>query len=223
VTDEPRVPFAGVVPDVGALARLYRPPHDLVMRKDVGRLDDHCRRFVAASPFVLVGTTSSSGTSDVSPRGGPAGFVQVLDEERLAIPDLNGNNRLDTLRNVVDQGSVGLLFLVPGLGESLRVNGRAWVTTDDAVLDGFSAELRRPTAAIGVLVEEAYVHCAKALRRSGLWEPETWPAAGDRPSPAAMFQTHLGLDDVDVAVLEDDLETGYAADLAADRPESTVT
>jgi uncharacterized protein len=219
VTDEPRVPFADVVADAEALGRLYRPPHELVLRKDVGRLDDHCRRFVAASPIVFVGTTSSSGSSDVSPRGGPPGFVHVLDEERLAIPDLNGNNRLDTLRNVVDQGSVGLLFLVPGLGESLRVNGRAWITTDDAVLDGFTTELRRPTAAIGVLVEEAYVHCAKALRRAGLWDPETWPAPGDRPSPAAMFQTHLGLEDVEVAVIEDDLETGYAADLAADRPE----
>jgi len=211
-------PFAGVVADAGALAQLYRPPNDLVLRKDVGHLDAHCRAFVSVSPFVLVGTTSAAGAGDVSPRGGPPGFVQVLDEHRLAIPDLNGNNRLDTLRNVLDQGTVGLLFLIPGLGESLRVNGKAWVTTDDAVLDGFTAELRRPTAAIGVLVEEAYVHCAKAFRRAGLWDPATWPAADDRPSPVAMFQTHLCLEHVDVSVLEADLEQGYALDLEADRP-----
>jgi PPOX class probable FMN-dependent enzyme len=211
-------PFAGVVADVDALRRLYRPPDDLVLRKDVGRLDEHCRAFLARSPVVLVGTVSAAGASDVSPRGGPPGFVQVLDEHRLAIPDLNGNNRLDTLRNVVEQGTVGLLFLIPGLGESLRVNGRAWVTTDDAVLDGFTAELRRPTAAIGVLVEEAYVHCAKALRRARLWDPATWPAESERPSPAAMFRTHLAMD-VEVAVLEGVLEDSYAADLAADRPQ----
>jgi PPOX class probable FMN-dependent enzyme len=211
-------PFGNVVSDLEALGELYRPAHDLVLRKDVGRLDEHCRAFIATSPFVLVATTASSGTADVSPRGGPPGFVQVLDEHRLAIPDLNGNNRLDTIRNVVDHGAVGLLFVIPGLGESLRVNGRAWVTTDDAVLDGFTHELRRPTAAIGVQVEEAFLHCAKAFRRSGLWDPATWPSAAERPSPSEAFKAHLGLD-VDAAVIEADLEEGYAHDLRQDQPD----
>jgi PPOX class probable FMN-dependent enzyme len=206
------------VSDLGALDELYRPPHELVLRKDVGRLDEHCRAFIATSPFVLVGTAAPNGTADVSPRGGPAGFVQVLDEHHLAIPDLNGNNRLDTIRNVVQHGAVGLLFLIPGLGESLRVNGRAWVTTDDAVLDGFTQELRRPTSAIGVQVEEAFLHCAKAFRRAGLWEPGSWPGAADRPSPAEAFRSHLCLD-VEASVIEADLEEGYAADLLADRPD----
>jgi PPOX class probable FMN-dependent enzyme len=211
-----RAPFDDVVTDTAGLRSLYREPHRLALDKVVGALDDACREFVAASPFVLVGTTSVDGTGDVSPRGGPPGFVQVLDDHRLAIPDLNGNNRLDTLRNVVEHGAVGLLFVIPGLGETLRVNGRGWVTTDDAVLDGFRAELRRPVSAIGVQVREAFVQCAKALRRSGLWDPSTWPSDDTRPSPAAMFKSHMGLGDP-VAAIEDVMEASYAADLAADR------
>jgi PPOX class probable FMN-dependent enzyme len=213
-----RPPFDSVVADTAGLRTLYREAHQLVLDKAVAVLDDECRGFIAASPLVLVGTTSADGTGDVSPRGGPPGFVQVLDERRLAIPDLNGNNRLDTLRNVVEQGAIGLLFVIPGLGETLRVNGRAWVTTDDAVLDGFTTELRRPVSAVGVQVAEAYVHCAKALRRSGLWDPSSWPGEDRRPSPAAMFKVHLGLGDATVEQIEADLERGYAADLAADRP-----
>ena len=129
----------------------------------------------------------------MSPRGGPPGFVQVLDEQRLAIPDLSGNNLLDSISNIVLNPHVGLLFVLPGRDETLRVNGRAWLTTDDAVLDGFTAELRRPKAAIGVEVVDAFVHCAKSFRRGQVWEPASW-APDVAPSAAELLTCHIELD-----------------------------
>ena len=211
-------PFSDVLTDPAALAELYRPPSRLVMDKVVTELDAGCRQLIAASTFVLVGTSDAQGLCDVSPKGGPAGFVKVLDEHRLAIPDLNGNNRLDSLRNVLARPYVGLLFVVPGQGETLRVNGRAWVTTSADVLDRFGDELRRPTAAIGVAVDEAYLHCAKAFRRGGLWEPERWPDAADLPSVAEVLCDHVGMESESAPSVADALEQGYRRDLAADLP-----
>jgi uncharacterized protein len=210
-------PFPDSVTTLDALAELYRPPSQLVLDKAIGLLDDGCRGFIAAATFVVVGTSGADDRLDVSPRGGPAGFVKVLDERRLAIPDLNGNNRLDTLRNIVERPQAGLLFVIPGRGETLRVNGRAYVTTSAEILDLFVDDVRRPTSAIGVQVEAAYVHCAKAFRRGGLWEPERWPDPTSAPSAAAMLRGHLGLD-APAERIEADLEAGYAAGLAADAP-----
>lgn len=212
-------PFTDVLTSQADLDAVYSPPHELVVRKCLDHLDEGSRAFVAASPFVLVGTSHSDGSSDVSPRGGHAGFVKTLDSKRLVIPDLNGNNRIDSLRNIVDRPSAGLLFLVPGRGETLRVNGRAWVSTDASLLDLFVEEYRRPTAVIAVEVLEAYIHCAKAFRRGGLWDPSTWrPAAA--PDPMQLFVDHLGLD-ATAADVEADLEAGYAAGLAYDEPVCT--
>lgn len=209
-------PFADVLTSQADLDAVYSPPFDLVVRKCIDHVDAGSRAFVEASPFVLVGTAHSDGSTDVSPRGGHAGFVKVLDEKRLVIPDLNGNNRIDSLRNIVDRPHVGLLFVIPGRGETLRVNGRAWVTTADEVLDRFVDEYRRPTSAIGVEVREAYIHCAKAFRRSGLWQPDSWrPEAG--PNPMQIFVDQLGLD-ATAEQVEADLEAGYVAGLAYDEP-----
>lgn len=209
--------FTDVITDLDELGGLYRPPSRLVRDKVLDHLDESCRAFIAASTFVLVGTRSSVGLADVSPRGGPAGFVKVLDEHRLALPDLNGNNRLDSLRNIVQDGSVGLLFVIPGRDEALRVNGRGVVTTADDVLDRFTEEVRRPVTAIGVEVATAFVHCAKSFRRGDVWRPERWPDRDVAPSAAAMFRQHLRLE-VPVEAVEADLEAGYEAGLAADRP-----
>ena len=212
--------FASIVPDVAALRELYRDPSQGVLDKETEVLDGGCRDFIARSTFVLVATSDSDGRLDVSPRGGPQGFVKVLDERRLAIPDLNGNNRLDTLTNILDHGRIALLFVIPGLGETLRVNGRACLTTDDDVLDLFAEEVRRPKTAIGVTIEHGFIHCAKAFRRGVLWRPDEWPEASCRPSPGQILVDHSGAADVisgaELAAL---LEQGYAADLAADAPE----
>ena len=165
-------PFDNVITTIDAVRELYRHPSDLVRRKKIGVLDEGCRAVIAATPLVLVGTSAPDGTCEVSPRGGPAGFVQVIDDHRLAIPDLSGNNLIDTITNIVANPHVGLLFVLPGRDETLRVNGRAWLTTDDAVLDGFTAELKRPKAAIGVEVTTAFVHCAKSFRRGQVWDAD---------------------------------------------------
>jgi len=211
-------PFADVLTDPDQLEERYRSPSNLVLEKVVTELDAGCRRLVAASTFVLVGTADGDGRCDVSPKGGPAGFVKVLDEHRLAIPDLTGNNRLDSLRNVIARPYVGLLFVVPGQGETLRVNGRAWVTTAPEVLELFNAELRRPASAIGVAVDEAYLHCAKAFRRGGLWQPERWPDPTDLPSVAEVLCDHVGMDSGSAPSVAHALEQGYQRDLAADLP-----
>ena len=203
-----RAAFDDVVHDVDELRTHFREPSETVQRKQIDHLDANCRAFIAHAPFVLVATANADGTCDVSPKGGPPGFVAVLDEHRLAIGDLPGNNRIDSLRNVVTNPYVGLLFVVPGMGETLRVNGRAWVVRDAAVLDACEVHDRRPAVALGVEVAEAYVHCAKAFRRSNLWEPDAWPDRDAVPTAAAMLRDHIGLHDVAVEAVEQALEDG---------------
>lgn len=201
------MPFADAITDEKALRRLYRAPHELVLRKQIDHVDPAARSFIAASPFLVLATAGGKG-ADASPRGGPPGFVAVLDEHRLAFGDLSGNNRLDTLTNLLTQPDVGLLFLVPGVDETLRVNGRATLTTEPAVLEATTLDSRRPTVAVGVDVEECFIHCAKAFRRSRLWTTASWLAPEERPSAARALRDHLQLD-VDAQVIEDDLEVGY--------------
>lgn len=209
-------PFRDTVTTVDDLRRLYREPSALVQRKKVGGIDGAARRFIGASPFCLVATADGQGRCDVSPRGGPAGFVKVLDERRLALPDLNGNNLIDTLSNVVAGGQAGLLFVVPGRDETVRVNGRAWVTTDPEVLGLWDGALRRPTCALGVEAEEVFLHCAKSFRRGGVWDPATWGGL-EGFDTCEVFIDAVGLDATAEAVRAQ-LEAGYEAQLAADRP-----
>ncbi|MFV1991063.1 MAG: MSMEG_1061 family FMN-dependent PPOX-type flavoprotein [Acidimicrobiales bacterium] len=207
------LPFDHVV-DAAQLADLYRQPNDLTQRKVIDYLDEGCKSFLAASPYVLIGSSSTDGKADVSPKGGPYGFVKALDEHRLAIPDLSGNNLLDSIQNIIENPDVGLLFLIPGRGESLRINGKAYLTTDPAILDSFTDELRRPKAAIGVQVEAAYLHCAKSIRRSGLWESDRWHDSAD--SSGKILKTHMGLDDWSPEDMQARLEASYEEDLALD-------
>lgn len=203
------MPFDHAVPDADTLRELYRQPHELVLRKQIDHVDDAARAFVEASPFVVVATHGPAG-ADASPRGGAAGFVAVLDQGRLAMGDLAGNNRLDTYTNLLTHPQVGLLFLVPGVDETLRVNGRATLTTDPGVLDAVAVDGRRPPVAIGIDVEECFIHCAKAFRRSGIWEPSMWPVPQLRPSAARALRDHIGLE-APPEVIEADLEAGYRA------------
>lgn len=209
-------PFRHTLSSEADLGELYREPSSLVRRKVIDHLDPTAQTFVASSPFVLVATSDDTGRCDVSPRGGPPGFVKVLDGKRLALPDLSGNNLLDTIRNVIRQGHAGLLFVLPGREETLRVNGRAWVTVDDDVLDLFT-ELRRPKAALALEVDEVYVHCAKSFRRGAVWDASTY-AALLAPSAAEMLTCQLNLD-TPAENTAAALEQAYVRDLEADRPE----
>ena len=145
-------------------------PMELAVRKAILHLDRHCRAFIARSPFVSIGTAASNGRADVSPRGDAPGFVQVLDDNTLFIPDRPGNNRMDTMLNIIENPNVGLLFMVPGFEDLLRVNGRAQIVRDEDLLGQAVVNGKTPKVGIRVAVDEAYLHCAKAVKRSRLWD-----------------------------------------------------
>ena len=175
------------VPSQGALRDIMGTPMDLAVRKQLGKLDRHCRAFIARSPFLCIGTADADGKADVSPRGDPAGFVQVLDDQTLIIPDRPGNNRLDTMSNIMANPNVGLLFFIPGFEDTLRVNGRATIVSDPAVLARAAVNGKAPKVAIRVAVDEAFLHCAKALKRSRLWAADSRVDRRAMPSLAQMI------------------------------------
>ncbi|TMK40154.1 MAG: pyridoxamine 5'-phosphate oxidase [Actinobacteria bacterium] len=184
-------PFAGALSTHEQLRELYEAPMEQALRKDIGRLDDVCRRLIAASPMVLVGSFSAQGRCDVTPRGGQPGFVGVLDDRQLAIPDATGNRRLDTLSNVVETGRAGLLFLIPGRDTTLRVNGRACVSADPDLLAALEPVGKPPRTAVVVEAEEVYAHCPKSFVRSRLWDPDSWPVPDALPTSAEVTLAHL--------------------------------
>jgi uncharacterized protein len=183
-------PFDGALECVDQLREIYDDPMERALRKDIGRLDEMCRRLIAAPPMLFVATVSAEGRCDVSPRGGQPGFVTVLDDRHLAIPDATGNRRLDTLANVVQTGRAGLIFVIPGRDTTLRVNGPACVTAEPGLLESIAPVGKPPKAAVVVEAEEVYSHCAKSFVRAKLWDPATWPEPDDVPTPAEVSVAH---------------------------------
>jgi PPOX class probable FMN-dependent enzyme len=184
-------PFATALSSADQLAELYEPAAGRAWAKDIGKLDEAATRLIAASPLVVVASQDAEGRAAATPRGGPPGFVAVLDEHHLAIPDATGNRRLDTLTNVIATGHVGLLFLIPGRDQTLRVNGRACVSAAPEVLEAAGAVGKPPRTAIVVRADEVYAHCPKAFVRSHLWDPATWPSPDEVPTPAEVMLAHL--------------------------------
>ena len=172
------------------LAKIYAKPLPQIANKETDHITEVGRAFIAASPFLVL-ATFNGGSIDCSPKGDAPGFVRVLDDRHLVIPDRPGNRRLDGLRNLLDNPHVGLIFLIPGRGETLRVNGRAAIVRDEDVLDSLAAKGKRPLVAIGVEIEECFLHCPKAFRRSQLWEPEAWPDRSILPSMACVLYDKL--------------------------------
>ena len=158
------------IDSIEQLRALYPQAKERELKKQLSALDQYCQRYIALSTFVVVSSRDKQGGMDASPRGGPPGFVQTLDAHTLLIPDSPGNNRLDTLENIIQTSQVGMLFLIPGMDETLRVNGVASLRTDASLLDLCTTEIRRPKLVIQVNVQEAYLHCAKAFMRSKLWD-----------------------------------------------------
>jgi PPOX class probable FMN-dependent enzyme len=150
-------------------------PSDKVTRKTLSALDKHCGVFIGRAPFVLIASADADGNADVSPKGDPVGFVKILDEKTLAIPDRLGNKRADTIENILQNPKVGLIFLIPGKTETLRVSGTAIVVRDEALRKSMTVKSKSPDFAIVVTVEEAFFHCSKCMIRSKLWQTEHWP------------------------------------------------
>jgi hypothetical protein len=174
------------------LRTLYSEPSERALRKQLDRLDAHCRRFIALSPFLVMASADGAGHLDASPRGGEPGFVKVLDDRTLLIPDSKGNNRLDSLANLIRQPGIGLLFLIPGVDETLRINGQASLTMNEALIDACASERRRPPLVIAVEVREAYLHCAKSLMRAKLWDPGARRERSVLPSMSQMLKDQIG-------------------------------
>lgn len=203
------------ITSIEALRELYREPSDVVKAKKSATIGPGTAARLAASPFVLLATSSSDGQCDVSPRGGPTGMVAVLDDHTVAIPDLGGNNLIDSLTNIVDNDHAGLLVLNPGSDETVRIDGRATLRTDDDILDRWEGLFRRPKLAVVIEIDAVFIHCAKAFRRSGLWDPSTWST--DMPDACDLLNEHLG-GGLDVDAIRSSLDESYEQDLAAERP-----
>jgi PPOX class probable FMN-dependent enzyme len=169
------------IADVATLERLYGAPTGAAVEKEINYLHPHYRALIAASPFVVLATGGPDGL-DTSPRGDAAGFVIVEDEKTLLIPDRRGNNRIDSLRNIVSNPHVALLFLIPGVGETLRVNGRAIISTAPALLERFSVGGKLPRSVIVVRVDTVFFQCARAILRSRLWDQAQHVERGSLPS-----------------------------------------
>jgi uncharacterized protein len=173
------------------------------------RLDAHCRRFLALSPMLFISSANSLGQCDVSPKGDAPGFVRILSETQIAIPDRLGNRRADTMLNILENPQVGLLFLIPGMPETLRVNGSATLYSDASLLDSLAMHGKRPQVAIVVETREVYLHCGRSLLRSGLWNAETWPQREALPSAAQIFADHMAQADLSCEEMESVLDEAY--------------
>jgi PPOX class probable FMN-dependent enzyme len=200
-----------VVTGADQLRRLFPAQTDLAVHKVQNSLDKYAQAFIRRSPFLCIGTQDQAGRADVSPRGDPVGFVQILDEHTLAIPDRPGNNRLDSLSNILSNPSIGLLFIIPGFDDTLRIGGQAKLVTDPALLQGMSVNDRVPKLAIVVTVREVFMHCAKAFRRSRLWDPAHFQDRRDMPSLSKIIldQTTGAPGDDEMRKVDEELEEEY--------------
>jgi PPOX class probable FMN-dependent enzyme len=195
------------IEDAAEIRAVYGVPNERALKKELDRLDAHCRAFIARSPFLVIASCDSTGRCDASPKGDAPGFVQVPDDRTVLIPDRLGNNRCDTLENLVTHPGVGLIFLVPGINETLRVNGRARITVEPDLLASLAVAGKAPRSALEVQVEEAYFHCGKAMIRSDLWNPEKQLARAEFPSLGRILADQIG--GVTVAESERSIAEGY--------------
>ena len=194
--------FRHTVTTVDELREFVAPPREAALRKQIDALDEHCRDFIARSPFLFMATASAAGDCDVSPKGDAPGFVKVLDEHTLVIPDRRGNQRLDSMRNIIENPHVGLLFIIPGVEWTLRINGRAQIVRDDDVRETLAAQGVVPELAIAVHVEEAFLHCPKCMLRAKLWDADAYLPRDEQPSFAAILKEQTRYDEVPVEAIE---------------------
>ena len=200
-----------MIDSIEALRRAYGEAKERSVKKQIDHIDVHCARFVALSPFLVIASGDKAGALDASPRGGEPGFVRVADARTLLIPDSPGNNRLDSLTNIITTGGVGLLFMIPGVDETLRINGRARLNDDAAILATFADAKRTPKLVIEVTVTDAYLHCAKAFMRSKLWSEESRVERNVLPTMGEMLNDQTGLPGAPETLAE--MRARYAADL----------
>jgi uncharacterized protein len=201
--------FENTITNLEELLGLHSEVSLVARNKQRSSLDAHCQEFIAASPMLMLSTSSATGLCDVTPRGDAPGFVRVLSNTVLAIPERNGNNRLDSARNMLENSQVGLIFLIPGVLETLRVNGRARLVQDKTLLESFEVNGKLPKFAVVVDTQEVYLQCGKAFKRSNLWQPESWTAAQTLTPRGVMLADHASSAGIDQQDMQSLLEEAY--------------
>ena len=187
--------FDEVITSRERLREVIKEPSRKVTHKVIDHIDGICARFIAASPFVVIATRGRENRLDLSPKGDPAGFVAILDPKTLAVPDRLGNNRVDSFENLLEHPEVGLIFLIPGIGDTLRVSGTAQIVRDAALQERLAVNGKAPTLVLVVTVEEAFMHCPKCILRSNLWNRDRWPDTSQVPSLAEAMVAHGALEE----------------------------
>jgi PPOX class probable FMN-dependent enzyme len=205
--------FKDIITGPAQFRQLMGEPPPPCVAKTIARLDRHCRAFIARSPFLLIASSNARGQMDISPKGDPPGFVRVLDDLTLAIPDRPGNRRADTFTNVLENPRVGLLFFVPGKSETLRVSGRAKIVRDRELRESMAVRDKTPDFALAVEVQEAFFHCSKCIIRSSLWNPQEWPAIEGLPNLAQTMvdggELPMPVEELEVIIRQDESERLY--------------
>ncbi len=202
-----------MITEESELREIFGKPSERSLNKQIDHLDQHCLEIISKSPFILLGTSNFSGLCDVSPKGDFPGFVRVLDDKTVAIPDLPGNNRLDTLADMLDNPHVGLIFLIPGMNETLRINGNVRLIKDADLLESMSYQGKLPIFSIVVDVEEVFIHCPKAFMRSELWSDQSRINRNALPSMAEILRDHADLADCNVEDLKSELSQKWVREL----------
>jgi uncharacterized protein len=195
------------------LREIIGAPDAPAIKKQIDHLDEHCRNFIALAPLLFISSANVEGQCDVSPKGDAPGFVHVLDDKLLAIPERAGNRRTDTMRNILANPQVGLIFVIPGMRETLRINGRATIYRDPELLEAMTFQGKTPKVAMVVEAQEVFLHCGRALVRSHVWETVTWPDAATLPSAGRIFADHMQLPEVTCERAEEVLEDHYTTRL----------
>lgn len=204
-----KVTFKNQIKSIDELREVIGFPRELVQKKSINFVDEHCKDFIAKSPMLFISTANENGSCDVSPRGDPAGFVDVLDEQYLVLPERPGNKRCDSLVNLLSNPHIGLIFIIPGLKETLRVNGKAILSRDKDLLKKYEVNGKCPEVGIIVEVEECFIHCAKAFLRSKLWQAETWPEKEQLPIVAKLLADHINSSNFSKEEIQAGLEESY--------------
>ncbi|WP_400162851.1 pyridoxamine 5'-phosphate oxidase family protein [Brevibacillus sp. TJ4] len=205
--------FRDVITAPEELKEMFGEPSEVVQKKAIDHLDEHCRRYLSQAPFLILATSDANGRCDASPRGDAPGFVHVIDDRHLVIPERPGNRRMDSIRNILSNPHVGLIFLIPSLQETLRINGRACIIRDAHLLEKMEVNGKVPTIGIGVQVEECFVHCAKAFIRSGLWQPDKWMTKEELPDMPKMLAEHIKMPGVGAKEIAEGLQESYKKNL----------
>lgn len=201
--------FKKVITNPDELSDFFGSPSELVKNKVINYLDSHCLDFISRSPFLVISTSDKYGKCDVSPRGDHPGFIKVIDERRFLIPERPGNKRMDSFYNIISNPHAGLLFVIPGLEETLRINGKASLIQDEELLADMAVNGRKPLIAIAIEVEECFIHCAKAFKRSEFWQPSSWPPAESLPSAAKILSAHAKSANLTIEEVEEKLKESY--------------